>query len=71
MRAFEALGAGIKYITNNPEIKKYDFYNSANIYLLGDDDRTISEFLALPLEKVDPVIKSKYSISSWIETIFS
>lgn len=71
MRAFEALGAGIKYITNNPEIKKYDFYDSANVYLLGNEDRSISEFLALPLTNIDSKIISQYSVSSWIETVFS
>lgn len=71
MRAFEALGARVKYITNNPEIKKYDFYDSANVYLLGDEDKTISEFLALPLTNVDSKIISQYSVSSWVETVFS
>lgn len=70
MRAFEALGSKTKYITNNPEIQKYDFYNSNNIYILGIDKRNISDFLKLEYEDIAPMIVEKYSVSNWVNSIF-
>lgn len=70
MRAFEALGSNTKYITNNPEIQKYDFYNPNNIYILGVDKRSISVFLEQKYENIDPMVVEKYSVSNWVDSIF-
>lgn len=70
MRAFEALGSGTKYITNNPEIRKYDFYHSNNIYIIGYEDRSISDFLRLEYQKIPQGLIEKYSVFNWVDSIF-
>ncbi|WP_172658089.1 hypothetical protein [Campylobacter geochelonis] len=71
MRTFEAFGAKRKLITTNKNIIKYDFYNSNNINLLNrinialDKDFIDKNYIELTKE-----IYEKYSIKSWIYTIF-
>src|SRR5690606_39098696 len=38
MRPFEALGLKRKLITNNTDIKNYDFYNPNNIFIIENFD---------------------------------
>lgn len=72
MRCFEALGAKKKLITTNADICNYDFYNPNNILIVDRSNPTISEeFIKSPYHDLDDEIYSKYSISSWVDNIFS
>lgn len=48
IRVAEALAFKKKLITNNSSITKEPFYNKNNIYIYGEDSRSIKEFLDLP-----------------------
>ncbi len=72
MRCFEALGARKKLITTNKYIKDYDFYNQNNILIVDRQHPVIpKDFINTPFESIDPIIYNKYSISSWVDQIFS
>ena len=71
-RVFEALNYGKKLITNNVEIKKYDFYNSSNIYVIENDNTdNLKDFLLLPYEDIPQEIKGKYCFDNWIHYILN
>lgn len=46
MRTFEVLSKNIKLITTNQNIKKYDFYNPANIAVVEKDNSISKEFFS-------------------------
>jgi len=69
-RTLEALGAGIKLVTTNEEVKYYDFYNPNNICIIDRDDPKIDiNFLRSPYEEVQKDIYDKYSLKAWLEDI--
>lgn len=71
-RPFEALGNHKKLITNNPEIKKYDFYNENNILVIDPENIQIpSEFLNSSYQEVPVKVYNKYTIETWVKTILS
>lgn len=71
MRVFEALGAKRKLITNNPEIRLYDFYNENNICIIDEEHLEIpSSFFDTPYQTIPEDIYSKYTLSSWIDDVF-
>ncbi len=55
-------------ITTNPEIKKYDFFNPNNIYVVKRDEETEipNEFFQTDYQVVDDGIVEKYSIERWL-----
>ncbi len=72
MRCFESLGAKKKLITTNDDIKNYEFYNSDNILIVDRQNPIVpKEFIKTPYRELDDEIYSKYSISSWVDKIFS
>lgn len=70
-RTFEAIKLKKKLITNNPSIKKYDFYNPNNILVLENDMNydVIPDFLNLEYEELPTEIYEKYSFTNWIKYI--
>ena len=67
LRPLEALFYEKKLITNNSDIKNYDFYDSNNIFILGEDDiNKIKEFIDKPYKKIDEKIVRYYDFYSWI-----
>lgn len=71
MRAFESMAAHRKYITNNAEVKNYDFYNPSNILIVDAQNPKIpKEFIDSPFEPIDKKIMYKYSIQGFIDEIF-
>lgn len=69
-RTVESLACGYKLVTNNPYIKKADFYNPNNIWVYTDDDFSIPDwFLNTKYQEVAPQICQNYSIDRWIDTI--
>jgi len=72
MRTIETLGAKKKMITSNTNIKKYDFYNENNIFVMNEHNLSgIEQFIRHDYEPIDNEIYRKYSLHSWIETIIA
>mgnify|MGYP001012672482 CR=1 FL=1 len=72
MRTIETLGAKRKLITTNTNIKKYDFYNENNIFVLEEYnlDRIV-DFIKNRYNPVSEDIYRKYSLHSWVKTIIN
>ena len=67
LRPLEALFFKKKLITNNKDIKKYDFYNKDNIFVIGDDDyKDLKSFLDKPFHIIDEKIMNFYDYKEWI-----
>lgn len=67
LRALEAIFYGKKLVTNNSNIKKYDFYSPNNILVLGDESSLdLIEFLNKPYQILPKHIIAKYSFSNWL-----
>lgn len=72
MRTIETIGCGVKLITTNTEVKKYDFYNSNNIWVINRENPEIPKsFLETPYESLPNEIYSKYSIGEWVKKILN
>lgn len=71
-RAYEAMAAKRKYITTNPEVKKYDFYNPNNILIVDINNLNIpKDFLNRPFEPISEEILYRYSVEGLIDDLFS
>lgn len=71
MRAYEALAAKRKYITTNPEVMKYDFYDSNNILVIDIENPVIPlSFIHSPFKDIDERIVYKYSVSQFVTDLF-
>lgn len=72
MRTIETLGAKRKLITTNTNIKKYDFYNENNIFIMNKRDLSdIKQFIKQKYEYVNDEVYKKYSLHNWIKTIIN
>lgn len=70
MRTFESIGFRKKLITNNPLVKKYDFYDTNNIFVIEDEQLDgIENFINLPYKNLPEAIYRKYSFSNWIKQV--
>lgn len=68
LRPMEALFLQKKLITNNKDIKNYDFYNSNNIFILGEDNiEEIKDFIDRPYKKIDQKIIDYYDFEQWLK----
>lgn len=62
-----------KIITDNLSVKKYDFYSANNILIVDYENIPLEEvkaFLEMPFKPLEPSIKEKYSLESWLEKAF-
>lgn len=67
LRAMESIFLEKKLITNNSNIKNYDFYNKKNIFILNYDTlNNIIEFLNTPYKKISQQIIDKYNFNQWL-----
>lgn len=72
MRTIETLGAKKKLITTNSDVVNYDFYRPENILVVDRYNPQITqEFINTPWKEIPEDIYKKYSISSWLNTVFS
>lgn len=72
LRCMESIFLEKKLITNNKEIKKYNFYNPNNIFILDEDNMdNIETFLNSPYEKVDQEIIEYYDFESWLKRFYT
>ncbi|MFM0204986.1 hypothetical protein PQR53_34775 [Paraburkholderia fungorum] len=70
MRTLEVLGARRKLITTNVEIRAYDFFDPDNIAVVDRHSPSIPlEFLERPYREIAPAIRSKYSISGFVDSV--
>ena len=71
MRTFEALGAGKKIITTNPDVKKYPFYNDNNVFVINRENVVLdTSFFESPFEKIPDQLYQEMSLSGWLKAIF-
>lgn len=69
-RAFEALGNDKKFITNNPEIINYPFYNPENIWVMNEGSlRTPMSLFTEPYQAVPQHIYAEYTVESWVKKV--
>ena len=70
-RAYEAMAARRKYITTNPEVKKYDFYNPRNIAVVDLNHIELErDFIDSPFEVVPEEILYRYSVAGLVDNLF-
>lgn len=70
LRTMEALFLKKKLITNNKDLKNYEFYNSNNIYILENEEKDIKklkEFMDKPYIEIDKDIIEYYDFNHWIK----
>lgn len=66
-RFFECLNQEQKFVSNNHNLKLYDFYHPDNIFITDFEDLTgLKEFLQKPYHKIDRKIVEKYGIKNWL-----
>jgi hypothetical protein len=71
-RVFEANYYGKKLITNNSEIKKYEFYHPNNIFVWdGENLDGYETFINAPRHIIPQEIIDKYSFTNWIKYILN
>ena len=57
-------------VTNNLEIKKYDFYLPNNIFIFNDDKiEDLQTFLTTEYFPLEESIYKKYAFTNWINNI--
>lgn len=71
LRCVETLGAARKLITTNKDIMNYDFYNPENIHVIEGENVDIPKrFLDTEYVPIPEDIYEKYSLTSWLGTLF-
>lgn len=72
IRFFEGMYYRKKIITDNPEVRNYDFYHPDNIFILYKDNFSgISEFVRKPYFNLPENVVRNYSFSEWIKRIIA
>lgn len=74
LRCYESLETSTKIITNNKDIKKYDFYNENNIKVIEKLEDIVNidkDFFYREYEEILGSLKYKYSVSGFLEDMFS
>lgn len=68
-----ALGLGKKIITNNSSVITYRFYTKDQIYIIGHDSSSLSDFIMSDFNMTDEVRKeiNNYRIDNWINTLMN
>ena len=67
IRTMESLFYGKKMLTNNKTLKKADFYDSNNIYIINEENvENIKVFLTKEYRKVHSSIIDKYMFKNWL-----
>lgn len=72
LRPVEALFFEKKLITDNKNIKEYNFYNPKNIFILGEDNlEKLNEFIDSKYEKIDEKKIEEYDFKNWLNRIIN
>lgn len=68
LRAMESLFFKKKLITNNISIKRYDFYNKRNIFILDENNENdLVSFIADSFCDISEDIRKKYTFKEWLK----
>lgn len=71
LRPMEAIFFKRKLITNNPDVKNYDFYRKENVFILGEESLDeLKDFLHSPYEEVPAEIINNYLPEAWLDRFF-
>lgn len=73
LRSLECIGLKSKLITENKDIKNYDFYDSENIYIIDDLDSIKNipiDFFNNEYKPLIENIEKKYSLEGFLKEIF-
>jgi hypothetical protein len=70
-RIVEAMFFNKKLITNNDEILSMDFYDPSNIYLIGKDYRSMSQFILEGQSLWQERFVREYSFENWLDNFMS
>lgn len=66
-RTLEAMFFNTKLITNNTEIRKLDFYNVNNIFIIDEDNNAnLHTFLNTPFQPIEQSYLYPYDANGWI-----
>ena len=69
-RFFEAMYYKKKIITDNVNVKNYDFYHPDNIFITDYEDFSgLKEFLEKPYYEIDEKIVNKYGVENWLRYV--
>ena len=68
MRTIEAMGAGRKVVTTNPEVTKYDFYEYGD-FLNPEDMEGVLRFCSERKRGTPAEVRLQYSLSSWVKNM--
>lgn len=66
MRAMESIFFAKKLITDNAAIMQSEIYRSENIYVLGQEKRSLTDFMNLDYIEYDPDFLNRYLFETWI-----
>lgn len=70
LRFFEAMYYKKKIITDNVNVKNYDFYHPDNIFITDYEDFSgLKEFLEKPYYEIDEKIVNKYGVENWLKYV--
>jgi len=69
-RFFEAMAFQKKIITNNSNVKNYNFYNPNNIMVIEDKLDFSMPFFETDYTPIPDEIYNQYTIESWINVVF-
>ncbi|MDO4763208.1 MAG: hypothetical protein Q4A00_02365 [Flavobacteriaceae bacterium] len=71
-RFFEGMYYQKKIITNNSDVRRYDFYKPENIFICDFKNFDgLEEFLETPYESIEEQVMTKYSINNWIDNMLN
>lgn len=66
-RALEAMFFETKLITNNREIRNFNFYNDNNIFIIGEDNSDrLDSFLHTPFQPIEKEALYQYDANGWL-----
>ena len=69
-RFFEAIYYKKKIITDNVNVKNYDFYHPDNIFITDYENFSgLKEFLDKPYYEIDEKIVNKYGVENWLKYV--
>lgn len=70
LRSLEALFGRKKLITNNKNIKNFDFYNSSNVFILGEDnEKSLVDFIGGTYIVPPDTVMEKHTFDYWFKQI--
>jgi hypothetical protein len=67
LRSIEAVAFDKKIITNNKSVRNGKFYSPEAVYILGEEERELKDFLREPFSGYPEAVKEYYNIASWLK----